>query len=192
MLRKIICAVALSAISFSCALAEDQEQPKAPKGYSWKSIDTLDLNYLVPDGWHLNVEFAPGTIAIFITKEDYHGSEEFKTGMSVNIFLGVGKRLKKGVTLIEHSKQMVDRIEPRFKIVERWDFEVSDRLYQYGARSFTTANNGEIIWVHLVVIANWYTGTIYTFNFETREATFDEEWPIGMKLMKYLALDDDL
>lgn len=169
----------------------DDGLPKSPDGFQWERVDTLNVSYLVPDGWFFNVETLPGTIAVFITKEDYHKEGEFKTGMSINVYPEFGKSLK-DKSIDEFANDIIEQLSTIYTIDSSWQREVGEKLTQYGAIGSKMSKEGEVIIIYSLAIANKETGTLYGFNFETRRPVIKSEWPKGMMMANYIMVDDDI
>src|SRR5262245_48628161 len=80
----IILLVMIAALPSLVAL----ELPAAPDGFAWHEAPEIKGAFLVPAGWHVFTEQAKGTLAYFVTEESFAPPDYFKTGVTINVFLG--------------------------------------------------------------------------------------------------------
>ena len=75
--------------------------------------------FLKPSGWFYREETQPGTLAVFITKEDISKVGEFQTGMSLNVFqlrkdraVDRGQDLVGNIAKAKHAEMWTQKFGP--------------------------------------------------------------------------------
>ncbi|MDE2485102.1 MAG: hypothetical protein KGL32_07630, partial [candidate division NC10 bacterium] len=144
---------------------EAMELPKPPNDFSWKEIIEIKAAFLVPDRWHFKREAKDNTLAFFITQQDIDKEGRFDTGVTINVF----RKAKPG-TAVEYAKSFIARIATDKKAGDIWARQFGP-FQSFGCR-FKGANSPHIPIIHMLMVANPKTGTLYLFIFEAPEATW--------------------
>ena len=178
----------LSAISLSLLLAvcvPAMELPQAPTGFSWREVPEIKAAFLMPNGWHFKRQAQGNTLAFFITQEDIDKEGRFNTGLTVNVL----QKVKPG-TAVEYAKTFIGRMATDKHAGEVWTRQFGP-LHGFGCRFKDTNATGTPI-VHMLMVANPKTGTLYLFIFEAPDADWPAARAKGEKIMNSLAVDDEI
>ena len=178
----------LSAISLSLLLAatvQAMELPGPPLGFSWREAPEIKAAFLMPNGWHFKRDAQGKTLAFFITQEAIDKEGRFNTGLTINVF----RNAKQG-TAVEYAKAFIGRIAADKHAGEVWARQFGP-LSSFGCRFKGATANGTPI-VHMLMVANPKTGTLYLFIFEAPDAHWNDAWAKGEKILDFLAVDDEI
>lgn len=75
-----------------------ERRPEIPTGFVWKGLSGTKGEVPMPEGWfYLNLN-APGTRAYFLTPEPLAKTGILTRGLTVNLYLGFGRRLGRSAT----------------------------------------------------------------------------------------------
>jgi len=159
------------------------ELPKPPSGFTWQEVPELKAAFLKPDGWFFKQETKKGTLAYFITQEDLAKTNEFSTGLSLNVIH------PKNDSAVERGKDMIDQMAVQHQ-VKSWSRQFGP-FQEFGCELKDTDASGTVV-MHALNIANPKTNVLYIFTFESPAANWEAAWKIGQQMMEALALDDEI
>ena len=175
--------IPLGVLFLFCLPAAPINVPAAPPGFTWQEVPDLKAAFLKPSGWFYREETQPGTLAVFITKEDISKVGEFQTGMSLNVF-----QLRKD-RAVDRGQDLVGNIA-KAKHAEMWTQKFGS-FVEFGCQ-VTDADAAGTIVMHVLTVANPKTNTLYYFTFESPESSWEDAWKTGKQIMDMLALDDEV
>lgn len=179
--RKI--AVLTLAASLLVQTLRATDLPKPPGGFTWQEVPELKAAILKPDGWFFKKESDKGTLAYFITKEDLNKSDQFSTGLTVNVF-----HLKQD-SAVDHGKDLINNMASQHH-VKPW-IQSFGPFQEFGCLLKDTDTTGTIV-MHALAVANPKTNTLYLFIFESPESDWDAAWKLGKQIMDTLVLDNEI
>lgn len=169
---------------------------KAPEGFEWTLCHGGFLAIRKPKNWFFKEEGPSknGTLACFVTKEDFSNNKEFETGFTINIIRGMLEKAK--VLPSVYAKNFIAKMAKETKEKgEKIDlFRVNENKQLKGFILRTTRtllnnkNEPKLTTVHNFVVANDQTGTIYIALFESPTESWDDAWKIGEKITEQLGI----
>ncbi len=96
------------------ALFAEEQLPAAPAGFTWKKLDSIKAQFLVPDGWFFKEEQKDDARAFFISRESIEKGGEFQTGLTINVV-----KLKKDPAP-DRAKLYIAEISQQGEIQKLW------------------------------------------------------------------------
>ena len=160
------------------------EQPAAPEGYSWQTLDPIHASFLLPSGWHFKAERVDKTLAYFLSEEDIDVKGEFETGLTLNIVHADDARKKAIATLAMLAQT------PGNEVQDAWETQTGVRKGM-GVRIRKTEKGSDPLVMVVLAIANTKTNALYLLIFESPEARWKKAWDKGEKMLKLFVLDDE-
>jgi hypothetical protein len=170
-------AILLTASSFCLAL----DLPRPPDGFKWREVDSIQGAFLVPDGWHFRNESAKGTLAYFITEDEFVPPAKYQVGVSINVFLGNSdgpsqiEKLLRAQAEHYHVELVPGTFGPFRTLQCQYDLP-------------KTPDHEPIRVVHLGIM-NPDTNASYLVMFESPVQQWDRAWATGKVIVKTLALN---
>jgi len=123
-----------------------------------------------------------GTQAYFITKNKFNPPEHFLTGLTINVFSGVGK--KHGGTAFAQAMVLLrDVTRDKAVVILEIPPAHAGPAKTIGCR---VAKLGSI--VHYFLIADDQADKLYLFYFEAPEEEWEAEWKVGDEILKRLQI----
>ena len=173
----ITCSLLLGAAS-----GEPPTFPAAPEGFEWQWCDEGGVGKLRPAKWHFRHMVIDGTQSYFITKDKFNPPEHFLTGLTINVFSGVGK--KHGGTAFAQAVVLLRDVtrDKAVVILEIPPAHVGPAK-TIGCR---VAKLGSI--VHYFLIADDQADKLYLFYFEAPKEEWETEWKVGDEILKRLQI----
>lgn len=166
---------------------ENSTRPAPPAGFSWKECHDSESAFLIPDGWYFKQEETQDTEACFITKEEIKNGGIFHTGLTVNIVRNLPEKLK--VQPSAYANALIDALKKKYSVGKVNTTGEGTPFYITSVPTYIQSPNGEKINTLQMFIANDSTGTIYIVSYESPEASWEEDWKIGEKILQSLALN---
>ena len=173
----VTCSLLLGAAS-----GEPPTFPPAPAGFEWQWCEEGGVGILRPAKWQFRHMVIDGTQAYFITKDKFNPPEHFLTGLTINVFSGVGK--KHGGTAFAQAVVLLRDVtrDNAVVILEIPPAHVGPAK-TIGCR---VAKLGSI--VHYFLIADDQADKLYLFYFEAPEEEWEAEWKVGDEILKRLQI----
>ena len=123
-----------------------------------------------------------GTQAYFITKDKFNPPEHFLTGLTINVFSGVGK--KHGGTAFAQAVVLLrDVTRDKAVVILEIPPAHAGPAKTIGCR---VAKLGSI--VHYFLIADDQADKLYLFYFEAPEEEWEAAWKVGDEILKRLQI----
>lgn len=85
-----------------------ERREKIPQGYAWKNLPGTQARFLMPETWFFHTQQAGNTRAFFLTRESIVDQGMFTTGLFVNIFRNI--RRKVGRSSIEMARGIMNTL----------------------------------------------------------------------------------
>ena len=181
-MRAAVLFCAATGIGVCVALAMDL--PPAPAGLAWKEVPEIKAAFLVPVGWHFKREVKGDTLGYFITLEDIDKLHKFNTGLTVNVF-----RRFAGGPAVSYAETFISKTAATHSTQVR---PLQTGPFQgFACRYVVTDADGSDT-IHQLMVANPKTNTMYLFIFESPTSEWSSAWKMGEKMVKMLAIDDDI
>jgi len=179
-------------ISYSQDNSSDlpKDLPKAPEGFTWKSLSEIKAYFLIPNGWYFNYEKNKNTHAYFITKEDYKTTptNQYITGISINVVTKI-----KNINVKKYLKDFIKKLKQITKVINESNEINFGPFSQYNLQYISYSKElNKNIKIHEVLIANSKTNCLYFIMFETPEELWDINWPKVEAFFQYIAIDDTI
>jgi hypothetical protein len=176
--------VVLLCLAFSPSEAQESQVavPDPPAGYSWVFVPGTSTAVLRPDGWFVTIEEEDGTIACFISQENWQEKGKFGTGFSFNFIKGVSVRT--GSSARRYAESLIRGLASTYEVlIEPTGSELATDLILIGMRYRVDAEEWPVT-VYSQVIADNFGDSIRVMVFESPENAWDEMWAIGQVMMK--------
>jgi hypothetical protein len=186
MQRLLMACVLCIGLPTLAAAGGDAKLPAAPKGFTWKRVESIKASFLMPDGWHFREEKKGNTTAVFLTQEDIGKEGKFKTGLSLNLVKGLKTPAQ------DYARRFIETMGQQHKQLKTWT-TTAGPFKGYGCQVLNTPRDGgPAVMIHALAIGNAKMNTLYLFIFESPEAGWKEAWKIGEAMLKTLPLDDEV
>jgi len=182
-------------------------RPELPQGYSWQEVPGLRAVLPMPDGWYFKYEDAPGTIACFITRERILSDEGFsspkvarqqvmegqgfKTGLSVNSFADISKRIGISPVIFARSALTTNPLlisESRIEVFQDGPLFIHQGYFRSGSRLLASRGLPPIKY-YIETVGNSLTNRAYILMFETPAELWERDKEIAEVIIKNRILD---
>lgn len=179
------------ASAFHPATSAASNLPPEPKGFSWRSVKSLQAAFLVPEQWFVKEEAKGETSALFITKESIKAQGSFQTGFSVNAIRRFAHT--SGVSPSIYATQWIQKMTQSSE--SAWGVgPAGDQVHLRGAGGFFIHRSqhgaGNLV-MRALALGNDRTGTLYLIMFESPEAEWERAKAIGAVIMDNLVLSPE-
>jgi hypothetical protein len=161
--------------------AQPVQLPPTPDGYHWERAKEIKAAFLMPDDWYFKHEKQGKTLAYFATRENIDRTGEFLVGLSVNVTPHL-----KGQSSAEYAKAFIASFPEGKKLLKTWDAGMGPFV---GGGCLV---EDETAVMHVFMVANPKTNTLYLFTFEAPKAEWESAWRNGEKMVRFLVLDDEI
>lgn len=180
-LRSIVTAACLAVPLLAGAQEPGIPAADPPEGFAWVAVGGTKSALLRPDGWNVTIEEQDGTIAAFVTLEDWQGEEKFETGLSFNFITGVLQ--KTGAPARTYAASIVVNLAETYEtLIEPSGSEVAPGLFGYVVR-YRAVVDGAAVIVHAQLLADNVTDNVRFAVFESPEDVWDEMWEYGQTIV---------
>ena len=168
-----------------------KELPPAPKGYEWIRCGDNKMGLLKPKGWFHRVKKKGDTETHAVSIEDSKKHGIFKTGLTLNIVKHVDK--KTNMSASEYAEKFIKKTCASKKVlIPMFSKPPAGPFKSFGCR-IRSQKKGDIpIVIHFFILANDKKGTLFLYQFEAPENSWDEAWKTGEILMKKIWVDDEI
>jgi hypothetical protein len=155
--------------------------PAPPAGFRWEEAKEIKGAFLVPNGWYFKHEQNKGTLAYFATPEDLAKNGRFTVGLTVNVMPHL-----RGQNAAEYAERFISEFPKDKKLLKSWDASMGP------FRGMGCLVDDGVAVMHLLMVANPKTNTLYYFMFEAPRDEWNEAWKLGEQVVKLLYLDDEI
>lgn len=180
--RALAIALLLS-VALGTSLSEAVDLPDPPQGFDWRETPAIGAAFLVPDGWAFREEENEGTLAFFITAEEFRPPAKFTTGVTINVFLD-------NPSAAEQLEEIIRGTADRHGVTLTPGSFGPFNTLQCEIDLAATDNHGAIR-VFYLTVANSRTGAGYFLIFESPVSRWEQMWPKGKVVLETLAIDAD-
>lgn len=178
-----VCLLLLFAFLPSSVRAGKPDLPSPPAGFDWQWCDEVRVGILKPQQWHFLSQSKNETRGYFITKEKFHGTGKFDTGLSLNVIPNVGK--KQGGEASNFAKSFIrEAIQDKQSVLQVIPPGEVGPAKTFGCR---IRRHGSI--VHYFLITDDSQDILYLFMFESPESEWESAWKIGETMLQKLYVD---
>jgi len=165
--------------------------PPAPKGYEWIRCGDNKMGLLKPKSWFHRSKKKGNTETHTISIEDSKKDGIFKTGLTLNIIKHVDK--KTGAPASEYAKKFIQKAcEGKTVLLDIFSKPPAGPFKSYGCRIKSQKKGDISIIIHFFILANDKKGTLFLYQFEAPEKSWDEAWKTGKFLMQKIWVDDEI
>src|SRR5437879_3854759 len=158
--------------------------PRPPEGFKWREVGAIKGAFLVPHGWHFRAEESKGTLAFFITEDDFTPPEMYRVGVSINVFLGDPAAPSQ---IEEHLRAQAEESQVEVTPGKFGPFLTLQCQYDLAK----TAEHAAIRVVQMGIV-NPGTQATYLVVFESPVDEWDRAWVKGKVIVMTLALNDKI
>jgi len=173
--------LAFLVVTFITQMILALDLPPAPTNYTWQEIPEIKAALLKPNGWFFKHEEQKDSLSYFITKEDLTQSDQFQTGLNVNVFRNInGSAVERGKTLVD---QVASKGHAKAGSQVAGPYQAFDCVTKTkeGKKSFM---------VKTFALANPKTNTLYLFTFKSPESDWDAGFKVFQQIIQALAIDE--
>ncbi|HOK04583.1 MAG TPA: hypothetical protein P5105_01065 [Victivallales bacterium] len=181
-----------SAIFAAIHLSNAQEENKAPDGFTWQILPSVNGAILKPKEWffhHIDVPKEKRFMLIF-SRENYQAGEKLNTSIKLIIICGIPE--KKNISPSEYIEDFINQISSSTKIENRTRKERASFIEYTFSRVDKSKVSSGTIREYFLGLANNKSGTVYLFSFITPIERWDKDFPIAETIFNNLRLDDNL
>ena len=190
MIKKLLI-ISLVFLSYN-SFAEDA-LPPAPEGYEWIRCGDDKMGLLKPEGWFHRTVKKGDTETHAVSLEDSKKDGIFETGLTLNIIKHVDK---KKAAITSASEFIVNFIKNACRenevLIDVFSKSGQGPIQSLGCRIRSQKKDDIAIVIHFFLIGNDNTGTVFLYQFEAPEKTWDNAWKTGDVLMKKIWIDDEI
>ncbi|RPJ56107.1 MAG: hypothetical protein EHM12_10805 [Dehalococcoidia bacterium] len=181
----IIKKILIALILFLSNVAYGATIPPAPTGYEWGKFRDANCSFLVPKGWYVLQKIREEVPEVYITKENMEKSGRYDTGV---IIQGLKKDKLKGLSIDDIIKRYESRLNNSGEILA----QTKSNEGSFSTKSFLTLLKKDgvpVLMMHLSLIVNQKTETLYTIRFDTPPDSWDKQWPTVELIIHKIILD---
>lgn len=181
--------ISLSFLSI-CSFAGNK-LPPAPAGYEWVRCGDNKMGLLKPEGWYHRSKKKGDTETHAVSVEDSRKNGIFETGLTLNIVKHVDK--KTGAPASEYAKKFIHKAcEEKTVLLDVFSKPPMGPFKSYGCRVRSQKEGDIAIVIHFFILANDKKGTLFLYQFEAPEKSWDNAWETGEVLMQKIWVDDEI
>lgn len=186
---KYLLIISLAFLSLSSFAAN--KLPPAPKGYEWIRCGDNKMGLLKPTGWFHRSKQQGDTETHSVSIEDSRKNGIFESGLTLNIIKHVDR--KTGAPASEYAKKFINQVcEETTVLIDIFSKPPMGPFKSFGCR-IRSQKEGDIpIVIHFFILANDKKGTLFLYQFEAPESSWDEAWKTGEVLMQKILVDDEI
>ncbi len=177
-----------------------------PAGFAWQEVPQLRAAFPRPDGWSYRFEQIQDTQACFITRESFHPGvwmptpedvdrgQGFKTGLSVNSFAGIARKLGVSPAVFARSALTTNRLlVPESGVVTSKDGPLASyKGYFTSLRGVMGLERMPSIRYYMEAVGNNRTDRAYVVMFETPAELWEQDKEIAKVIIDNRVLDRSL
>ncbi len=188
MIKYLLVAI-LSFLDISAVAAN--KLPPPPDGYEWIRCGDNKMGLLKPKGWFHRSKKKGDTETHAVSVEDSRKNESFETGLTLNIVKHVDR--KTGVSASVYAEKFIKKAcEKKIVLIDVFSKPPAGPFKSYGCR-IKSQEKGDIpIIIHFFILANDKKGTLFLYQFEAPENSWNEAWETGKILMQHIWVDDEI
>lgn len=179
-MRNVLIAISTLMIAFG-AFAQALSDP--PAGYTWHKIPSARAAVLRPSGWFVREEGGGGTVAVFLTPEEFVPPQAYETGFSIQIF---SENASAPAQLERKLAAIAEQYSVTLNRASAGPFATLSVEYESERPSPAAA-----IWVFTLAVANTQTLTSYLVVAEGTLGERERVWPLIKPIIDSLALESE-
>lgn len=165
--------------------------PPAPKGFEWISCGDQKMGLLKPSGWFHRSKKKGDTETHAVSIEDSRKNGIFDTGLTLNIVKHVDK--KTGAAASVYATKFIKKACGKDPVlIDFFSKPPAGPFKSYGCRVRSQQEGDLPIVIHYFILANDKKGTLFLYQFEAPESSWDEAWKTGEILMQKIWVDDEI
>lgn len=165
--------------------------PPAPDGYEWVRCGDNKMGLLKPKGWYHRNKKKGDTETHAVSIEDSRKNGIFETGLTLNIVKHVDRKTKAPASV--YAEKFINKAcEESTVLLNKFSKPPMGPFKSYGCRVRSQKDGDVAIVIHFFVLANDKKGTLFLYQFEAPESSWDEAWKTGEVLMQKIWVDDEI
>lgn len=187
---------ALAALVFACprdlhgGVEAQDARPAVPDGFSWRRLEDVRIDVLVPNGWLVTPFEEKGTVAYKITTD-----KTYQTGLTINIITDVSNKTEKLSAALGKTVNA-----PLYAVyqIEQYKKNSTTVLDEWHRKSFPFLICGcEVLkdidgvesHIRSTAIGNVTTDTLYVWMFGSPASSWEDAWAFGEKMLNPILVD---